>query len=196
MKRILLYGLFAVAVVSASAGISHGNLQRTGAVSKPLTTPLQAAWTHTATHLPRQAWREPIWESQRIDFDYAYMTRPHTPGMGGGITAYAVKTGERLWQIKKVKNLVPIIVNGVFYSPTADDLQTRSPDSKKPISNCLLTGEESLFSIRRALQATEQIFATYESCRHRSLVYLPLEIEDNPLHAMIASGELTVQAAQ
>jgi hypothetical protein len=41
-----------------------------------------------------------------------------------------------------------------------------------------------------ALQTTEIIFACYESVRRRGRVDLPLEIEDNPLVAMVESGEL------
>jgi phytoene/squalene synthetase len=36
-----------------------------------------------------------------------------------------------------------------------------------------------------ALQATELIFATYESSRRRGRVDLPLEIDDSPLIAML-----------
>ena len=53
-------------------------------------------------------------------------------------------------------------------------------------------GEESLTSSRRALQGAEMIFATYESSRRRSRVYLPLEIEDSPLLSMLESGEIAI----
>lgn len=46
---------------------------------------------------------------------------------------------------------------------------------------CLDSGEEPELAGRRALQATELIFATYESSRRRARVDLPLEITDNPL---------------
>jgi len=58
---------------------------------------------------------------------------------------------------------------------------------------CLAEGRESLLSSRRALQATELIFATYESARRRARVRLPLDIEDSPLLSMVRDGELTVQ---
>jgi UDP-N-acetylglucosamine 3-dehydrogenase len=54
----------------------------------------------------------------------------------------------------------------------------------------LLTGREPQLSARRALQATEIIFAAYESSRRRARIDLPLTIEDNPLHAMVESGAL------
>ena len=51
--------------------------------------------------------------------------------------------------------------------------------------SCLRSGEEPRLSSRKAAQATELIFATYESSRSRSRVELPLQIEDSPLIAMI-----------
>ncbi|MBN2393629.1 MAG: alpha/beta fold hydrolase [Anaerolineae bacterium] len=43
----------------------------------------------------------------------------------------------------------------------------------------------------RALQATELIFATYESSRRRARVDLPLDIEDSPLVSMLNNGDMT-----
>ncbi|MUW14921.1 gfo/Idh/MocA family oxidoreductase [Halorubrum sp. CBA1125] len=54
----------------------------------------------------------------------------------------------------------------------------------------LETGSEPELSGRRALRSTEVIFAAWESTRRRGRVDLPLEIEDNPLVAMIESGQL------
>jgi predicted dehydrogenase len=51
--------------------------------------------------------------------------------------------------------------------------------------DALKTGREPELSGRKALQATELIFATYESSRRRGRVDLPLEIEDSPLIAML-----------
>ena len=56
--------------------------------------------------------------------------------------------------------------------------------------DALKAGHEPLLSARKALRATELIFATYESSRVRGRVDLPLEIEDSPLLAMIESGEI------
>lgn len=58
--------------------------------------------------------------------------------------------------------------------------------------DCLLEGRESLLSSRKALQATELIFATYESSRRRERIHLPLEVEDSPLLSMIEEGQITV----
>jgi predicted dehydrogenase len=59
------------------------------------------------------------------------------------------------------------------------------------VVDALLAKREPELSARRALNATEIIFACYESCRRRGLVTLPLDIEDNPLIEMIKSGALS-----
>lgn len=51
--------------------------------------------------------------------------------------------------------------------------------------DCLETGREPVLSSRKALQATELIFATYESARRRGRVTLPLETEDSALLALL-----------
>lgn len=56
---------------------------------------------------------------------------------------------------------------------------------------CLQDGEQPELGAENALNATELIFAVWESSRRRGRVDLPLEIEDNPLSAMIESGDLT-----
>ena len=57
------------------------------------------------------------------------------------------------------------------------------------VVDALQTGREPELSARKALNATEIIFACYESSRRRAVVRLPLDIEDNPLAVMIKSGE-------
>ena len=54
--------------------------------------------------------------------------------------------------------------------------------------DALKTGREPELSAHHALQATELIFATYESSRRRGRVDLPLEIDDSPLIAMLGAG--------
>ncbi|MCC9074563.1 Gfo/Idh/MocA family oxidoreductase [Litorilinea aerophila] len=55
--------------------------------------------------------------------------------------------------------------------------------------DALKTGREPELSARRALRATELIFATYESSRRRGRVDLPLTIDDSPLQAMLAAQQ-------
>lgn len=58
--------------------------------------------------------------------------------------------------------------------------------------DCLLAGRESILCSWRALQATELIFATYESARLREKVCLPLNIEDSPLLTMRETGDIAI----
>lgn len=54
--------------------------------------------------------------------------------------------------------------------------------------DALKTGREPELAGRRALRATELIFATYESSRRRGRVDLPLTIKDSPLLSILESG--------
>jgi UDP-N-acetylglucosamine 3-dehydrogenase len=60
---------------------------------------------------------------------------------------------------------------------------------------CLESGTQPELSSHKAIRTTELIFATYESSRRRARVDLPLEISDNPLHALLDSGALTLSPA-
>ncbi len=64
------------------------------------------------------------------------------------------------------------------------------------VIECLETGAEPETGARNALQATELFFAAWESSRLRGRVDLPLDIEDNPLVAMVESGDLTPKPPQ
>ena len=59
----------------------------------------------------------------------------------------------------------------------------------RDLVSSLKTGREPELSARRALRATELIFATYESSRRRGRIDLPLEIDDNPFLDMLEKGE-------
>ncbi|MFB6174262.1 MAG: Gfo/Idh/MocA family protein [Halobacteriales archaeon] len=52
-------------------------------------------------------------------------------------------------------------------------------------------GRDSELRARNALNATELSFGAYESVRRRGRVEFPLEVEDNPLAAMVETGTLT-----
>jgi len=58
------------------------------------------------------------------------------------------------------------------------------------IVDALAGGREPELSARRALNATEIIFACYESSRRRARIDLPLTIDDNPLIAMVEAGQV------
>ncbi|MEN9935342.1 MAG: hypothetical protein RLZZ387_1921 [Chloroflexota bacterium] len=57
--------------------------------------------------------------------------------------------------------------------------------------DALKTGREPELSGRRALRATELIFATYESSRRRARVDLPLDVSDSPLQALMEAAGVT-----
>ncbi len=58
------------------------------------------------------------------------------------------------------------------------------------VVDCLRTGRTCQLAADNALVATELIFGAYESARRRGRVDFPLTIDDNPLEAMVRSGEL------
>lgn len=60
----------------------------------------------------------------------------------------------------------------------------------------LRAGEVSELNGRAALAADELAFAAWESSRRRGRVDLPLEIDDNPLEAMVESGAVGPGAAR
>ena len=56
--------------------------------------------------------------------------------------------------------------------------------------DCVKTGRKPMLSGRKALQATELIFATYESSRRRGRINLPLDVDDSALLTMLAQGAI------
>ena len=56
--------------------------------------------------------------------------------------------------------------------------------------DCLENGREPELSGRKALRATELIFATYESSRRRAKIELPLEGDDSALLTMLEMGTI------
>ncbi|MBT7300611.1 MAG: PQQ-binding-like beta-propeller repeat protein [Victivallales bacterium] len=80
-----------------------GNVRRTGYTPAPLLPPYHLAWEYRVLQKPRPAWREPGWEPQRIDFDYAL---PVATGSGlacvvssadHALRAFDARTGEPRW---------------------------------------------------------------------------------------------------
>lgn len=59
------------------------------------------------------------------------------------------------------------------------------------VLHALQSEQESELCARHALNATELIFGCWESVRRRGRVDLPLTIADNPLHALVDTGQLT-----
>lgn len=66
-------------------------------------------------------------------------------------------------------------------------------DAVAHVVDCLETGDQPVIGAENALNSTEIIFGIWESARRRGRVDLPLEIDDNPLEAMVGSGALDPQ---
>lgn len=58
------------------------------------------------------------------------------------------------------------------------------------LAEAIQNGHEPELSGRKALQATELIFATYESSRRRGRVDLPLDVDDSALISMLEDGSI------
>ncbi len=65
------------------------------------------------------------------------------------------------------------------------------PAAVEHIVACYESGEQPVISAEGALRSTEVIFAIWESARRRGRIDLPLDIEDNPLEAMVEDGIFT-----
>ena len=77
--------------------------------------------------------------------------------------------------------------------PDLSDVEPKGNDTSLSVLDliaCLKSGEEPRLSVRKALQATELIFATYESSRARKRIDLPLETSDSALLTMLEKGEI------
>jgi len=72
----------------------------------------------------------------------------------------------------------------------ADDVKHDNIQTVLDLVVALKNKREPMLSGRKALAATELIFATWESARRRGRVDLPLNITDSPLVTMVEEGEL------
>jgi UDP-N-acetylglucosamine 3-dehydrogenase len=64
------------------------------------------------------------------------------------------------------------------------------------VIDCYLSGRKCQLDASNALIVTEIIFGTYESSRRRARVDFPLDIDDNPLESMVASGQIKPAPAE
>jgi len=78
--------------------------------------------------------------------------------------------------------------------PTRPDYPSHVDRAIASVVGSVRDGGQSPLRAERALDATELIFAAWESVRRRGRVELPLEIRDNPLEAMVEDGVLDVEA--
>ena len=83
--------------------------------------------------------------------------------------------------------------SGAWYVPSLDGVMPETAEKTLPmqdIIDAVKTGREPELSGRNALQATELIFATYESSRRRAKIMLPLDANDSALLTMHEKGML------
>jgi len=64
------------------------------------------------------------------------------------------------------------------------------------VVDCILSGNECELCARHAMNATEIIFGCYESSRRRARIDCPLDIDDNPILAMIEYGDVPFAPAE
>ncbi|HET7558768.1 MAG TPA: Gfo/Idh/MocA family oxidoreductase [Limnochordia bacterium] len=91
------------------------------------------------------------------------------------------------------------LLNGNGWSEPALDNVLHPDDTTCTIVDLvesLKTGREPELSGRKALAATELIFATYESARRRARVELPLTSEDSAFLSLLETGEIGPAQAQ
>ena len=96
-----------------------------------------------------------------------------------GVPIRVMSSKSNDWQFPNLSGVVPTI---------GDDTSL----SVLNLIDAVKTGQEPELSGRKAMQATELIFATYQSSRIRRKVVLPLNIDDSPLLSMIETGEIAV----
>lgn len=97
---------------------------------------------------------------------------------------YRPQTG-RLGKVDTLLERVPFGPDKLVAGPTYVDRAIEE------IVDALRKGKKSQLAAENALQTTEVIYAIWESARRGGRVELPLEIDDNPLQAMIERKEST-----
>ena len=120
-----------------------------------------------------------------------------------GIIELDVFWEHKIWGEKKSGPLVRVLREGAISwekpqlrYPSGDRYPYKRSEQMEDILavlnliDCLKTGREPVLSGRKALQATELIFATYESSRRHARIYLPLDIEDSPFFSMLEAGTI------
>lgn len=101
---------------------------------------------------------------------------------------YRVQTSRVSAAGDAVMKRLPLAPDRVFRDPTYIDRAIKN------VVQALKAGREPELAASKALIGTELIFACWESARRGGRVKLPLKIDDNPLEAMVASGELSPSA--
>ncbi len=94
ISHLLAVGTIVLCFLGTSAASSDQEVvprfgaSRSGYTPQGIRLPLRPEWTFKDRHKPRPAWREPAWEPQRIDVDYAF------PISAGGGRAYMASSAD------------------------------------------------------------------------------------------------------
>ena len=112
----------------------------------------------------------------------------------------AVNTGENMWgdtslslpkaALRKAARALPGLPDDLYGGPSHIELAVEH------VVKAVQQGRTPELAAERALRSTELIFGAWESVRRRGRVDLPLDIEDNPLEAMVEDGSLPVGREQ
>ena len=103
-------------------------VRRTGYTPRDLAPPYHLTWTHKARHKPSPAWREPAWEVQRIDLDYAYAISAGArlvylaSSSEHAVCALDLQTGQPRWRFCAggPVRLAPAVCGGKVYASSDD----------------------------------------------------------------------------
>ena len=118
-----------------------------------------------------------------------------TGGAGFGANMNRIVGSEGVVEVTpgSKEGAVRVFTRGAWQTPDLEGVargEDASVISVLDLVEALGAGREPELSARRALQATELIFATYESSRRRGKVVLPLEKDDSALLTMLADGSI------
>lgn len=90
-----------------------------------------------------------------------------------------------------------VVYDDPTWKPPAEETQDKGSQMIGLVGNALDSlerGVEPELSYKKALRATEIIFALYESVRRRARVELPLDTRDNAFLSMLEEGQITTTA--
>ncbi len=96
--------------------------------------------------------------------------------VGGGTPIRILREGSNQWEQPELSGLAPERDATVL--------------SVLDLIHGIKTGREPELSGRKAIQATELIFATYQSSRQRAKINLPLTVDDSALLTMLANRDI------
>ena len=115
-------------------------------------------------------------------------------GIGGGHAANRIVGTDGLIEIGAGCPIRALRGGGSGWEqPDLSDVHPRGNETVLSVLDliaCLKSGGEPRLDVKKALAATELIFATYESSRSRKRIDLPLETDDSAFLSMVESGDI------